>query len=127
SLVGGTAERTELHHRVPPSDRPHRTAARLRQAQRRLLADGHCRDQLVERLAWALEEAADAEAADPPYAPSTFAQRRTARRANGRSHHNHTGRRDSHDRTGPPEPTAAEAVGGVWRSIDNRTPIEVVS
>ena len=42
-----------------------------------LLADRHCRDQLVERLAWALEDAADAEAADPPRAPSTFAQRRT--------------------------------------------------
>ena len=26
-----------------------------------------------------------------------------------------------------PEPTAVEAIGGVWRSIDNRTPIEVVS
>jgi hypothetical protein len=42
-----------------------------------LLADGHCRDQLVERLAWALEDAADAEAADPPHGSSTFAQRRT--------------------------------------------------
>jgi hypothetical protein len=42
-----------------------------------LLADRHSRDQLVERLAWALEDAADAEAADPPHAPSTFAQRRT--------------------------------------------------
>jgi hypothetical protein len=26
-----------------------------------------------------------------------------------------------------PEPTAVEAIDGVWRSIDNRTPIEVVS
>ena len=26
-----------------------------------------------------------------------------------------------------PEPTASEAIGGVWRSIDDRTPIEVVS
>jgi hypothetical protein len=42
-----------------------------------LLADRHSRDQLVERLAWALEDAADAEAADPPHVPSTFAQRRT--------------------------------------------------
>ena len=41
-----------------------------------LLADAHCRDQLVERLHWALEDAADAEAVDPPHAPSTFAQRR---------------------------------------------------
>jgi hypothetical protein len=41
-----------------------------------LFADGHCRDQLVERLVWALDDAADAEAADPPHASSTFAQRR---------------------------------------------------
>ena len=26
-----------------------------------------------------------------------------------------------------PEPTAPDAVAGVWRSIDDRTPIEVVS
>jgi hypothetical protein len=26
-----------------------------------------------------------------------------------------------------PEPAAPEAIGDVWRSIDNRTPIEVVS
>jgi hypothetical protein len=42
-----------------------------------LLADEHCCAQLVERLVWALDDAADAEAADPPHAPSTFAQRRT--------------------------------------------------
>ncbi len=42
-----------------------------------LLADGHSSDQLLERLVWAVEDAADAEAADPPHGPSTFAQRRT--------------------------------------------------
>jgi hypothetical protein len=26
-----------------------------------------------------------------------------------------------------PEPDPSEAIGGVWRSIDDRTPIEVVS
>jgi hypothetical protein len=26
-----------------------------------------------------------------------------------------------------PEPTPSDAIGGVWRSIDDRTPIEVVS
>jgi hypothetical protein len=42
-----------------------------------LLADRHCRDQLVERLGWALDDACVAEAADPPHGHSTFAQRRT--------------------------------------------------
>jgi hypothetical protein len=42
-----------------------------------LLADGHCRDQLFERLVWALDDASEAEVADPPHAASTFAQRRS--------------------------------------------------
>lgn len=33
----------------------------------------------------------------------------------------------SHTIDAEPEPSAAEAIAGVWRSIDARTPLDVVS